>query len=74
MYFLIALFLVCITSLNGFRHQARLSSSLNKALSAIQVGSTSDIPNGERLVVETPVGTVVVANVDGSFYAVILLI
>jgi len=34
------------------------------------VGTIGEIPNGERKIVETEVGSVIVANVDGSFYAV----
>jgi nitrite reductase/ring-hydroxylating ferredoxin subunit len=44
------------------------SSSSLKA--GINVGTASEIPNGERKIVDTPSGTVIIANVDGSFYAV----
>lgn len=45
----------------------RVLSTLNARQ---QVGSVSEIPKGERKVVETDAGAVVVANVDGAFYAV----
>ena len=39
-------------------------------LPATLVGLVSEIPIGERKVLDTKAGTVIVANVDGNFYAV----
>jgi nitrite reductase/ring-hydroxylating ferredoxin subunit len=36
----------------------------------IEVGTTAEIPLGERKVVDTSAGSIIVANVDGSYYAV----
>ena len=39
-------------------------------LPATLVGLASEIEIGERKVIDTKAGTVIVANVDGNFYAV----
>lgn len=41
-----------------------------RSLRVIEVGSVNEIPNGERKIVDTEVGAVIVANVGGSYYAV----
>ena len=59
----------CIIFTNAYKsmpHSIRFIS----ARSAIEVGTVSSIPNGERQIVETSAGSVIVTNVDGNFYAV----
>jgi len=50
---------------SAFRPQ-RLTTALN----AMEVATTAEIPPGERKLVETDKGTVIVANVEGEFFAV----
>ena len=38
----------------------------NSLYASIDVGSASEIPNGERKIVDTSAGAVIVANVDGK--------
>ena len=59
----------CIIYTNAFKampHSIRFIS----ARSAIEVGTVASLPNGERQIVETSAGSVIVTNVDGNFYAV----
>ena len=35
-----------------------------------EVGTVTEIPNGERKLIDTDNGTVIIANVGGSFFAV----
>lgn len=46
------------------------STPLTRRHATVTVGPASEIPNGERKVVDTEAGAVVVANVGGEFYAV----
>ena len=39
-------------------------------MSAVEVGLVKDIPPGERKIVEIADSSVIIANVDGTFYAV----
>lgn len=40
----------------------------NSLSASIDVGSANEIPNGERKIVDTSAGTVIVANVDGKYF------
>jgi hypothetical protein len=42
----------------------------SSALNLLEVATTTEIPNGERKLVDTYAGTVIVTNVDGAFFAV----
>lgn len=46
------------------------STPLTRRHATVTVGPASEIPNGERKVVDTEAGAVIVANVGGEFYAV----
>ncbi|RYG97076.1 hypothetical protein EON65_53415 [archaeon] len=66
------LLLLCVLPLAAWAfQQQRFGKRALPALNARQqVGFVSEIPKGERKVIATANGAVVVANVDGSFYAV----
>lgn len=70
MTMMLALFIVLSAFLvvDGFRTSSFSRFAL-KLAATIEVGSVSEIPNGERKIVDTEAGSVIVANVDGDFYA-----
>lgn len=66
LFFILSAFLV----VNGFRSMPFSRRAFKFQLAAeIEVGSVSEIPNGERKIVDTEAGSVIVANVDEKFYA-----
>lgn len=68
--FVILFFFQCT---NGFLYRPLSLKSRVKTttLSAtIPVGLISEIPNGERKIIDTTSGAIIIANVDGSFFAV----
>jgi nitrite reductase/ring-hydroxylating ferredoxin subunit len=66
---LLLLLAASATSFKRLPQRARTSG--DTALSALtQVATTSEIKNGERKLFESPSGTVIIANLDGAFFAV----
>lgn len=71
--FLVVLVLIqCFHDIEGLRGTGSFRVLHRKGLSlrAVEVGRANEIPNGERKIIDTPAGAVIVANVDGKFYAV----
>lgn len=69
-----ALFLLLVTSVASFSRgplYLYCSSSSTTSLSALkEIASVDEIRSGERKLIESPSGTIIVANLEGAFYAV----
>ena len=67
--FSFAAFLILFTQSSCFKYtlNPRFGTSLTATIS---IGSANEIPNGERKIIDTEKGSVIVANIDGEFYAV----
>jgi nitrite reductase/ring-hydroxylating ferredoxin subunit len=46
------------------------TKSSTRLAATVVVGPAAEIPNGERKIVDTDAGSIIVANVDGEFYAI----
>lgn len=69
----ICILLVSLNQYNAFlnplvRRSTRYYSTI--LYGKVEVGKTSEIPSGERKIVDTNAGSVIVTNVGGSFFAV----
>ena len=60
----------CVECFKGKMNAYRTLKSSFKLPATLLVGLASEIPIGERKVIDTKAGAVIVANVDGNFYAV----
>ena len=66
---IVIFFVTFFTLSTGF---SLLSNSIrhHRLFASVEVGSASEIPQGERKIIDTDQGSIIVANVGGSFYAV----
>lgn len=64
------LFISVINALVANSRSAFASSRIFQLKAKVQVGTTAEIPNGERKIVDTNAGAVIITNVNGGFYAV----
>lgn len=73
MFKFLIVFILCLKIVSCF-HFPKLQNQVHKRFiieaTRVDIGSVNSIPNGERKIIDTSAGTIIVANVDNKLYAV----